>query len=615
MDSDSRNDADELLVLQDISLDYGSINALKNLSLRIRCSEVHAIVGEHGAGKSSLAKLASGMLKPGSGLIRFRGTSYPELTAARAHAAGIEMVYQEMQVFDHLTVMEHFFLLPRSAPPLPRFLLARRQAARVQGFISQAGFEIDAEAKIRDLSRTDQLLVDILKSLFQEPKLLILDEVFERITSSDLERFLPLFHRRKEEGMSVMLITHKIDDVYAFADTVSIVKNGEILLTGPVNDIDKMNLIKLSYTQISKEEQFKNLGHEFYQYLRFNEAILQFLPVVLLVVDRDRRVKMVNFSACEFFGFDRKEHLNTPLESLFEEGNEDTLGKIDGFLSAGRQKSVYSAPLRLRGRELIVNLIVYPIRDGSYPIGHMIIIEDQTEQERLRSQLVLSEKLASVGLLAAGVAHEINNPLGIIVNYLASMKFRFTEPELRTRIENVEEQIQFITSIVSQLLLFSDRGKAVREDINVVDVVKSLIGFVQFSFKNSNIRIRLENPREAVRLHANENEVKQVMLNLMKNSFEAMPKGGTIDVSVDTESEAGDSPVIIRFRDSGPGIPQENPNDIFLPFYSTKRGKEQQNLGLGLSVTYGIIRKYNGTITVENLATEGCQFTIRIPRS
>jgi C4-dicarboxylate-specific signal transduction histidine kinase len=94
-----------------------------------------------------------------------------------------------------------------------------------------------------------------------------------------------------------------------------------------------------------------------------------------------------------------------------------------------------------------------------------------------------------------------------------------------------------------------------------------------------------------------------------------MPRGGTIDVSVHTESEADDSPVVIRFRDSGPGIHQENPNDIFLPFSTTKRGKDQQNLGLGLSVTYGIIRKYNGTIAVENLATEGCQFTIRIPRS
>ena len=202
----------------------------------------------------------------------------------------------------------------------------------------------------------------------------------------------------------------------------------------------------------------------------------------------------------------------------------------------------------------MVNLIVYPIRDGSHPIGHMIIIEDLTEQEQLRAQLILSEKLASVGLLAAGVAHEINNPLGIITNYLQSIKFRFTEAELQSRIGQVEEQIQFISAIVSDLLLFSDSGKVVREEINIVEVIRGLISFVQYSFRHSEILITFTSPHDSIILEANQNEIKQIMLNLIKNSFEAMPRGGTISVFGDGGNKGGGPGGANPVRDTGPGI-------------------------------------------------------------
>ena len=478
-----------LLALQDVSLSYGSVNALRNVNLLIRPSEIHAMVGEHGAGKSSMAKIASGLLRPKSGRLLFDGVVYGELTAARAHALGIEMVYQETQIFENLTVVEHFFLLPRSGPALPQFLIAKRQTKEVGEFLRALGFSIDPLARLQSLSHTDQMLMEIAKCLFHKPKLLILDEVFERISAFDINRFLPFFRQLKEEGMSVLLVTHKIDDVYEFADTVSIVKDGEVLLTGAVNDIDKMNLITLTYTQISKEEQSKDPGRDFYTYLRYNEAILQFLPVILLVIDREGLVKMINVSACEYFKVSRKEGLKVPFDVLFGSSNGETIDTIRRALTARQKKTFYSVPLLLSERKSVVNLIVYPIRDGSHPIGHMIIIEDLTEQEQLRAQLILSEKLASVGLLAAGVAHEINNPLGIITNYLQSIKFRFSDAELRSRIGQVEEQIQFISAIVSDLLLFSDSGKVVREEINIVEVIRGLISFVQYSFRHSEILI------------------------------------------------------------------------------------------------------------------------------
>ena len=172
-------------------------------------------------------------------------------------------------------------------------------------------------------------------------------EVLERISAFDINRFLPFFRRLKESGASVLLVTHKIDDVYEFADTVSIVKEGEVLLTGAVNDIDKMNLITLTYTQISKEEQSKDPGRDFYTYLRYNEAILQFLPVILLVIDREGLVKMINVSACEYFHVSRKESLKVPFDTLFGSSNRETIDMIRRALTARQKKTFYSIPLIL----------------------------------------------------------------------------------------------------------------------------------------------------------------------------------------------------------------------------------------------------------------------------
>ena len=108
--------------------------------------------------------------------------------------------------------------------------------------------------------------------------------------------------------------------------------------------------------------------------------------------------------------------------------------------------------------------------------------------------------------------------------------------------------------------------------------------------------------------------MKQVILNLLKNSFEAMSSGGEIHIAATLMTENDTRAVCVTFRDTGPGICDENPNNIFLPFYSTKKGQEN-NLGLGLSVSYGIIKKYNGTISVENIDSSGCQFVITLPQS
>ena len=222
--------------------------------------------------------------------------------------------------------------------------------------------------------------------------------------------------------------------------------------------------------------------------------------------------------------------------------------------------------------------------------------------------------MASVGLLAAGVAHEINNPLEIIYTYLSFMKYKFRSPEFHEALDTLHEQIAHIAGIVSNLLSFSDKNAIQSEEIELNSEIRAMLKLIKHNAGYQHIKIRFEPHPQELFVNANRHEIKQVILNLLKNSFEAMPSGGQISIKTDALQSEGASWAQMTFHDTGPGIADDNPNNIFLPFYSTKKGKEN-NLGLGLSVSYNIIKKYHGTISAQNIEQSGCQFVISLPQS
>jgi two-component system NtrC family sensor kinase len=269
--------------------------------------------------------------------------------------------------------------------------------------------------------------------------------------------------------------------------------------------------------------------------------------------------------------------------------------------------------LKVNGEATSNNIKVYPIFDGTFFIGNIIIIEDITAQEEMRAQLILSEKLASIGLLAAGVAHEINNPLEIIYNDIDYLKYQISDDSLHTIIENLDNEIHYIANIVSNLITFSDDKKINKEDVDLNEIIFNILSLIRYNAKHKNIKIFFDPADECVKVTANKNEIKQVILNLLKNSFEAMPSGGKIYIDTKKSRNENSDIVSVHFRDTGYGIKDNTPYNIFLPFYSTKTEKAE-NLGLGLTISYGIIKKYNGSIKVENCNNAGCRFTITFPQ-
>ncbi len=601
-----------LLELKNINFYYDTLRVLKDINLTIHDSEVHAIVGEHGAGKTSLCMIISGFLKPYSGSFVFKNRVLDSWSQRKAKNWGIELVSQQNPLVENFTVAENIFLDNRGTSTHP-FVSRKNNLEKAELFCRKYDFPVNPNAFIKNLKLSDRVLVDILKHLYKQPKLLILDEALQKLTAPNLNRMIQILKGLKREGMSIIFVTHRIDDIYTFADKVSIIKNGEILITDSVKNIDKINLIKLAYTQISNTSTVENANREFYNLLKYNEAVLKNLPVNLIVVDYDGNIKLINEYARQYFDIDESTYLNMPVKKLLARSNTDAFRLIKKGLANQNGDSYYNIPVSHNSTESITNIKIHPIHDETFRIGDYIIIEDVTEREKLREQVIVSEKLASIGLLSAGVAHEINNPLEIIYNYIRYLKFNSSNPEVAQTVNNLEEEIQSISQIVSNLISFSDSSRNQMERVNLNELITSIISLVRHNAKYKSIDICFQKKEDPIYLRINKTEIKQVILNLMKNSFEAMPDGGKLIIKAAAKTVGNSIYVEMKFHDTGCGIKKRNIHDIFLPFYSTKKEKFG-NLGLGLSVSYGIVKKYNGTIAVRNLNDSGCEFTIRIPQ-
>ncbi len=221
-------------------------------------------------------------------------------------------------------------------------------------------------------------------------------------------------------------------------------------------------------------------------------------------------------------------------------------------------------------------------------------------------QLVNTERLAALGEMSARVAHEINNPLGIIKNYMLLVNRSMgNNIEASGYVDIVGQEIDRIANIVRELLDFYRPVKDDLEPVNVVEVMDDVMTLMDRQFKKLNIELFTDFKVDKNQINGSADNLKQVFLNIIINACDAMPSGGKLGIKIKIE----DNEMIITFCDTGPGIPAEIIPRIFEPFYSTK--EPGKGTGLGLSVCYGIIKRHDGSITYKNTDDGGC-FEIRL---
>lgn len=235
---------------------------------------------------------------------------------------------------------------------------------------------------------------------------------------------------------------------------------------------------------------------------------------------------------------------------------------------------------------------------------------EKLASQQLRSaqqQLVHSERLAALGEMSARVAHEINNPLGIVKNYVLLLnRVADKNEEARTYTDIVRQEIDRIAGVVRELLDFHrPKGFQFRE-VDIAKVLGDILLLMERQLASNNIKLIRRFDPDCPMIEVSPENLKQVFLNIIINSSDAMNDGGTLDIAITHD----DQNVLIEFCDTGPGIPPDIIPRIFEPFFTTKTGSE--GTGLGLSICYGIIKRHNGTLTYRNLDTGGC-FEIKLP--
>jgi len=238
------------------------------------------------------------------------------------------------------------------------------------------------------------------------------------------------------------------------------------------------------------------------------------------------------------------------------------------------------------------------------------LIKDIEQRKLMEEQLAQADKLASIGELSSGVAHEINNPLGVILGYTQLLLRNEKDTSERyVDLKTIERHVRSCKTIVEDLLSFSRKSETQKEMLDIHQIIDDVLTFVQHHSNIAHIAMEKEYNTDVRPLLIDEKKIKQVLINLVVNAIHAVGKKGRILISTDLSDPAGD--LMIKVRDDGHGIEPKHLKNIFDPFFTTKPTGE--GTGLGLSVSYGIIKNHGGHIYVESKPGKGSTFTITLP--
>jgi len=577
---------------------------LRNISLDILQGEIHAIIGEHGAGKSTFAKVISGFQPFKEGTIRFLSRTYDSFSFSAAQENRISIVHQYNPFFEDLVVGEYFYL---DSEKKSSFFYSRKKVyAQLNDYFKELKVDITADTPLRNLRQSDRILIDVCKKMKDQPQLLILDEALEQISTDKLGIIVSFIKKLKENTCTTIIITHRVDDILQIADRISIFKDSRIIFTEEVAKVDKFQLIQMAYTNFNGNY---TTSPDFFKFIKYNEAILQKLPVNLLVVDTHFEIKIVNEQIESFFGLPARALLNTSILEVF--ANIPKLKElIVSSILEKKSKAFFQIAIPINQRDSICKVNTLPILDGNLCIGSIVLLDDITDQVKLREQLQLKENLSSIELLAAGVAHEINTPLEIINYLVEEINIQSANPGLQSLTGSIREEVKNISRIIHNLIDFSGRPLSGQDDIFDIDsILTELLRLIRLGAERKNIRLNYSNQTKSSLFNGNKSELRQVFLNLLRNSFEAINHSGYVDIEL--RLDEGHEYFQIFFTDDGSGIDEEHIGRIFLPFFTTKKNTAE-NSGLGLALSYGIINNHGGRITVQNM-NPGTRFLIELP--
>jgi PAS domain S-box-containing protein len=350
---------------------------------------------------------------------------------------------------------------------------------------------------------------------------------------------------------------------------------------------------------------------EFERLKEFNENIVESINIGILALGLDDRIESWNAQMEAMYALSRAEAIGQPLASVFP---PEFIEALEGFRNEQGVHHLYKFPLTTRaGEQRIANIAIAPLLSRDFvSVGRIILVDDITERVSLETQLAQADKLTSIGLLAAGVAHEINTPLAVISSYAQMLSKQLKgDARLGPVLEKITQQSFRAAEIANGLLNFSRTSTTEFRETNLNQVIRDTLSLLEHQFKTAQIVVDLDLAGELPPIYGNPGKLQQVFLNLLLNAKEAMPGGGRLRVATLVNGH-----VEALVTDSGSGIAPEHLKRIYDPFFTTKtmpKPGDRRGTGLGLSVSYGIIQEHAGKIYVESAVGAGTTFHLEFP--
>ncbi len=361
--------------------------------------------------------------------------------------------------------------------------------------------------------------------------------------------------------------------------------------------VDNARLYRSLQRKVEENERLKE----------FSENIVESINVGILAVDLAGRVESWNSQMERLTGVSRDTALGQSLEQLLP---GEIVGSLHGLAAESGVQHLYKARL---GARTLVNVAIAPlVSKEQTQIGRLIIFDDITDRADLESRLVQADKLSSIGLLAAGVAHEVNTPLAVISTYAQMLAKRVSDDEQKTVIlDKIAKQTFRASEIVNSLLNFSRTSSVDWSEVNLNRVIRDTASLIEHQLEKARVTVSFQFDESLGVIKGNPGKLQQIFLNLFLNARDAMEspgfRGGVLTIRTWCDGDL----VHAEVADTGPGIAQDHVDRIFDPFFTTKGAKK--GTGLGLSVTYGIVQEHGGAIDVKSQPGAGTRFTLEFP--
>ncbi|WHZ01327.1 PAS domain S-box protein [Neobacillus sp. YX16] len=328
---------------------------------------------------------------------------------------------------------------------------------------------------------------------------------------------------------------------------------------------------------------------------------------IVAFTDAKGIITSVNDKFCEISKYNREEIIGKD-HAILNSGHHPKLFFKDLWKTIGEGK-VWKGEIRNKAKDgtfyWVDTTIVPFLSEKGKPYQYLAIRNDITERKKTEEVLHRQDKLAAVGQLAAGVAHEIRNPLTSMKGYAEFLTLDEQDPERLEFMNIILDEIERVNTIVEDFMVLAKPKMVELEEKNVVPVIKNVVSLLEFEARKKHVKLTFDCPHEIIQIECDENRLKQVFLNFIKNGIEAMPNGGELHV----KTMIHDNNVQISIQDTGVGIPKEKLKQLGEPFYTTKKNGN----GLGLMVSFKIIENHNGKVFVESEPNKGTTFNILLP--